>query len=506
MKKAIGPVFRGFDFDRSSTVPLYRQLYGKLREALISGTLPPGSRLPSTRSLAEDLTLSRNTVAAAFERLIDDGFIDSRVGDGSYVSHALLEERDLERPGPVATPVQSAVGEGGRALSRRGEGILRSVLGRDPLRPRAFSVGVPALDAFPLKIWQRLVSRHARRMTAEDLGHGSPQGDPRLRRLIALHLTTARGVRCTADEILILPSAQLGLDLVGRLLVDPGDRVWIEEPGYLGARGALQAAGAHLIPVPIDEEGLQVDLGRRMASEARLAYVTPSHQFPLGGSMSLQRRLQLLAWADGAGAWIIEDDYDSEYRYAGASAQALQGLDRTGRVLYLGTFSKVLFPAIRVAYLVVPENLVEAFVTARFLMDGHVYPAIQVALADFIEAGHLVGHLRRMRALYRERRDTLLAESERRFSGLLRFAETETGMHMAARLLDGEDQALATAAAARGLDLTPLSRYFLGSEVEQGLIFGYAHVEPQEIVRACGLLQEIGSSWSPRRPSPPYAS
>lgn len=504
MKRAVGPVFRARALDDASAVPLYRQLHDLLCEALLTGTIPPGSRLPSTRALAEDLGVSRNTVAAAFDRLVDEGLIESRVGAGSFASAAWDERRDETVPGDTGRSgdeaPMSSKREGARApglatrsagLSRRGRVIVRGVQGRDPSTPRAFSVGVPALDAFPLETWRRIVSRRARQLQAPDLGHGDPQGDPRLRALIARHLNTARGVRCAAEQVIILPSAQFGLDLASRVLLDPGDAVWIEEPGYLGARGAFRVAGARLVPVPVDASGLDVAMGRARCPEARLAYVTPSHQFPLGGSMSLRRRLQLLAWAEAAGAWIIEDDYDSEYRYSGPANQALQGLDRAGRVLYLGTFTKVLFPALRLAYAVLPKDVVQSFVAARFLVDGHVQSAVQAALADFIEAGHLVGHLRRMRALYRNRRDVLLGEADRRFGDLLAFVDVEAGMHVTARLTRGTDRAWVTAAAEQGIDLAPLSRYYLGPNPEQGVAFGYAHMPPDEIVRALRRLETV---------------
>ncbi len=492
MKRAEGSIFQAFALDPASGPPLYRQLYLQLRDAMLVGAIPAGSRLPSTRAMAEDLGLSRNTVGAAFERLVDAGFVESRVGDGSYVSAALAEgwggeDKATLDPGENApSPPKES-----RRLSRRGRDIAGSRLGLDPLGPRPFSVGVPALDAFPLATWQRLASREARQLGAVALQHGEPAGQRRLRELIASYLATSRGVRASAEQVLILTSAQMGLDLSARLLTDPGDAVWIEEPGYLGARGALTAAGAQLVPVPVDGEGLIVEAGVALSPAARLSYVSPSHQFPMGEPMSLRRRLRLLAWAAEAGAWILEDDYDCEYAYHGKSDQALQGLDRSGRVLYIGTFSKVLFPALRVAYIVVPEDLVEAFRSARFLADGHVAPATQEILTEFIEAGHFTGHLRRMRSLYRRRRDVLLEELGRRFGDLFRISSADTGMHVTARLAEGDDHQLAAQAAALQLELTPLSRYYLGPKVEQGFALGYAHVPEEEIVRACGLLQKI---------------
>ncbi|MEM9556195.1 MAG: PLP-dependent aminotransferase family protein [Acidobacteriota bacterium] len=510
MRHAAGPVFQGFELDPAASMPLHRQLHGLLRDALLSGALPAGSRLPSTRALAADLGLSRNTVTTAFDHLHDEGLIESRIGDGTYASRLLgaaAGPHRATRPKPEVTPddpPDDRDDPSARSVSRRGRTIARSVLGRDPQRPLPFALGVPALDAFPLRTWRRILTRRARSMTATDLAHGPPAGDERLRGLIARHLATARGVRCSAEQVLILPSAQLGLDLAGRVLLDPGDAVWIENPGYLGARGAFRAAGARLVPVPVDDDGLRVDDAWRLDASARLAYVTPSHQFPLGASMSLERRLQLLAWAEEDQAWIVEDDYDSEYRYDGKPAQALQGLDRADRVLYLGTFSKVVFPALRLAYLVVPERLIELFRAARFLLDGHVAPSTQAAVADFMEGGHMVAHLRRMRTLYRTRRDVLLDEVARRFGGLFRFSGAQAGLHVTARLAHGDDRVLAARAPAHSLDLAPLSRYLLDKADDrglrgrpmrvQGIAFGYGHVPPEEILAACDRLETLLAS------------
>ncbi|MEM8961612.1 MAG: PLP-dependent aminotransferase family protein [Acidobacteriota bacterium] len=490
MKAAMGPVFRARMLDDSSSVPRYRRLYELLRRALLDGTIPPGSRLPSTRTLADDLGVSRNTVTAAFDMLVEHELIESRVGAGSYASPNLAWTRTTAAQSDGSRATERPTPK--REISQRAAQLITDAQARDPDHPSAFSVGLPALDAFPLTTWRRIVARRARQSTVQGLRHGDPQGDPRLRTLIARHLITARGVHCEASQVVILPSAQMGLDLASRVLLDPGDTVWIEDPGYLGARGALRTAGAHLVPVPVDHEGLQIDEGESRAPNARLAYVTPSHQFPSGVSMSLRRRLKLLAWAENTDAWILEDDYDSEYRYTGTADQALQGLDRAARVLYLGTFSKVLFPALRLAYLVLPDDLVEPFVAARFLTDGHVVPASQEALADFIEAGHLVSHIRRMRKLYHRRRDVLLEEGQRRFHDRLTFVSgAEAGMHITARLHDGDDQELARAAATHGIDLAPLSRYFLGSQPTHGVTFGYAHLTPETIVEACAIVEKV---------------
>ncbi|MFL5581564.1 MAG: PLP-dependent aminotransferase family protein, partial [Gemmatimonadaceae bacterium] len=299
-------------------------------------------------------------------------------------------------------------------------------------------------------------------------------------------------VRCEWRQVVVLTSTQQAMDLVARLALDPGDAAWIEDPGYLGARAALRAAGAHAVPVPVDGEGLDVSAGEALAPRARLAYVTPSHQYPLGATLSLARRLQLLNWAGRAGAWILEDDYDSEFRFAGRPLAAVQGLDTEGRVLYAGTFNKVMFPSLRLAYLVVPPALVDAFVAARALSDGCPPALTQAALADFIEQGHFAAHVRRMRAIYQERRDALRESAERHLAGRLTVEATDTGMHAVGWLApDANDVAVSNRAATLDLDVPPLSKYYLGPTRRPGLLLSYAVAAPGAIRRGVRRLAEI---------------
>jgi GntR family transcriptional regulator / MocR family aminotransferase len=478
------------ELDRASGVPLYRQLYDGLREAILSGRLRPGARLPSTRVLASDLATSRNTVLAAFGQLLAEGYLEGRVGAGTTVAGTLPETLLRARPEPTGP------GRPGRRprLSRRGALLVgtRAALSRGAATAHPFRPGLPGLDAFPFDLWTRLLARRWRRVPRQLLDYGEPAGYAPLREAIAAYLGEARAVNCEASQVIVVTGAQQAVDLAARVLLDPGDTAWVEDPGYQGARGALIAAGIRLAPVSLDGEGLDVRRGARVAPEARLVYVTPSHQYPLGVTMTLHRRLALLEWASASGAWILEDDYDSEYRYAGRPLAALQGLDAAGRVIYAGTFSKVLFPALRLGYLVVPPELVDAFVAARALTDRHSPSVTQAALADFIDGGHFARHVRRTRALYAERQDTLVRAARRTMGGLLEVTPAEAGMHLMGWLPAGaDDRTAARAALARDVDTPPLSSFRVRparSGERGGLVLGYAAYTPREIDDACGRL------------------
>src|SRR5215475_3280891 len=342
--------------DPSSSVPLYRQIYDTLRQAILSGRLVTGARLPSTRELAVELGVSRITVMNAFEQLLAEGYLESRTGSGTHVCRDLPEDLLNARTAVRARTAQIARRK--LTLSKTGETISEIAVRVSPNQtaPRPFMPDIPALDAFPHEVWGRLVARHWSYPQPGLLSYGEAAGHRPLREAIAAHLGIARAVHCEPEQVIIVAGAQQALDLTARMLLNASDLAWIEEYNYLAARAALLGAGARLIPVPVDGEGLKVGAGVALAPQARLVYLTPSHQYLLGVVMSLARRLALLDWAEQAGAWIIEDDYDSEYRYSGRPLSALQGLDRHGRVIYLGTFSKVLFPALRLGYAVAPPD------------------------------------------------------------------------------------------------------------------------------------------------------
>jgi len=477
IKKMAAAHLAALSLDPTMEAPLYRQLYFGVRDAILSGRLSPGQRLPATRVLARDLDVSRNTVVTAFDQLFAEGYIEGRTGAGTFVSATLPEE--LLHARAVGLPQISAGRR--RGPSKRGA-YLASVGGRAPSRPRAFSPGLPELAAFPFDDWGRLLARRWRRPPREFLVGNDPAGYRPLREAISAHLGVARAVRCDADQIIVVSGSQQALDLTARVLIDPGDEVWMEEPGYPGMRGALLSSGAALVAVPVDGEGLSVASGRRRGPAARLACVSPSHQYPLGITMSLSRRLELLEWARTADAFILEDDYDSEYRYAGRPLSALQGLDEDGRVIYVGSLSKVMFPSLRMGFMVVPRDLIDAFRAVRMLVDTHPSSVAQAALADFIGEGHLGAHIRRMRALYAERQAVLVQAIDTALAAWLRVTPEDAGMHLLADLpAEADDVALSARARAASIEVPPLSAYYQEPSERRGFLFGYAGVAPREI-------------------------
>src|ERR1041384_1886374 len=437
--------------DAESETPLYRQLYDCLRKAILTGQLAPGARLQSSREIAKELEVSRNTVVNAFEQLLAEGYLEGQVGSGTYVSRALPEELLHVK---TLTRSYTRAGGKGPGLSERGKvfAAFAANVPRSPERVRAFQSGVPALDSFPFEAWSKLAARHWRRPANSLLGYGEPQGHAPLRRAIASYLGVARAVRCTPEQVIVVDGAQMAFDLIARVLLDPGDTAWVEEPGYLGARAALVASGARLVYVPVDEEGLDVAAGARLAANARLIYVTPSHQFPLGMTTILPRLPALLEWGSRAGAWVMEDDFDSEYRYEGRPIASLQGLDNDGRVVYIGTFSKFLFPSLRLGYIVAPPALVDAFLAARAMVGRHSPSVEQAILTDFIEEGHFGRHIRRMRMLYAERQTLLIEALEKECGDLLEVEPSAAGIQPLAWLPEGlDDREAAREAAARGV-------------------------------------------------------
>ncbi|HEU5051162.1 MAG TPA: PLP-dependent aminotransferase family protein, partial [Gemmatimonadales bacterium] len=350
--------------DPARPEPIHRQLYRGIREAILAGGLPAGVRIPSTRRLAEQLGISRSTVLVAFDQLVAEGYLVGAVGSGSYVARDIPQHlRRSPVPGngderPKSPRVAARVARVARAGGRAVPAVPY---------PNAFWSGVPPIDVFPMAAWNRIVARRLRSLEPADLHHGPAAGYRPLREAIAAYLVAARGMRCSADQVIVLASAQEALELAARVLLDPGDAAWMEEPGWSGARGAFVSADIRIVPVPVDADGLDVAAGLAAAPDARAVYLSPSHQYPLGATLGLERRMALLDWAARSGAWLIEDDYDSEFRYSGRPLTALHGLDSRGSVIYVGTFNKTMFPALRVGYLVVPEALVESFLTLRRL-------------------------------------------------------------------------------------------------------------------------------------------
>ncbi|MEO8132895.1 MAG: PLP-dependent aminotransferase family protein [Betaproteobacteria bacterium] len=491
VKRAGGALLLSVEIDHDSRRPISTQLYVILRDKILAGDFSPGDRLPASRTLARDLTLSRTTIIEAFDRLTAEGLIESRVGAGTYVSEALKADR----------PMPSAAAKGAAAVAPKEPRLSRSMTQavqrfserqRLPASARAFTTALPAFDAFPMAQWARLSAKHWRAGRNDVMGYGDPYGHPHLRRAIAAHLRANRGIGCDAEQIFIVGGAQQAFHLIGSILLNPGDKVWFENPGAIGARNSLIASGADLVPVPVDAEGLRVDAGLKLAPRFRLAFVTPSHHQPLGSVMSLERRFALLHAAEQAGAWIIEDDYDGEFFFGGRPLPTLKSVDATGLVIYVGTFSKSLFPALRLGFILAPPGLVDIFrtVMSKFLQGVPTFS--QAVVAEFIDEGHFASHIRRMRRIYAERHDALCEAAKKKLAGLLDIVPTESGLHTIGHLPRGLREADASRAAdARRITASPIARFSIAPVEVNGLVLGFGGVSPAQIKAGVGVLAEV---------------
>jgi GntR family transcriptional regulator / MocR family aminotransferase len=468
--------------DSRNSIPKYRQIYEWFRRAILEGQLRPGQRVPSSRSLAAELKISRIPVSGAYEQLHAEGYFETFVGAGTCVASSIPDDALRAATGEPRKPSRSTPRiKAPRKIARR------VALMREQPEPwlnymGAFRVSLPALDRFPAGVWSKLLNRHSRKQTRQLMAYGGAMGYMPFREAIAEYLGAVRGVRCEPSQILVTTGSQQGLQLSACVLLDPNDRVWIEEPGYSGARQALISAGAQLVRVPVDHEGLNVAEGIRRGRKARAAYITPSHQYPTGVTMSATRRMLLLNWAVRYGAWIIEDDYDSEYRFGERPIASLQGADTDGRVIYVGTFSKVMFPAVRLGYVVVPKDLVAAFSAARSAADNFSSTLYQAVMTDFIREGHFARHIRRMRMLYMERRTALVAAIRKEMGDKLEVIGAEAGMHLVALLPRGvSDVEVSRKAAQMGVSAMPLSSCYLKPPARGGLILGYGGTDARQI-------------------------
>ena len=470
------------DLDRASDTPIFRQIYLGLRQAILSGRLATGSRLPPSRALAAELAVARTTVVLAYEHLEAEGYVIGRRSAGTFVA-----ELRLPAAGPAARPARSSP----PLRDRRAH--WETQFGQLGAGPVPFRLGEPALDAFPLRLWMRLFARCARRSGRDLLGYGDPAGFQPLRQAIADYVRVSRGVAATSEQVILVRGAQQAMDLAARVLLRPGDEVWVEDPGYLATRRLVEISGARPIPVPVDAEGLVIEAGIRAARAARMVCVAPSHHFPLGHSLSLARRIELLDWARSAGGWIIEDDFDSEFRHAGFPLPSLQGLDTAARVVYVGTFSKTVFPALRLAYLIPPVELVGPILEMKGAVD-HLAPTLeQATLAEFITEGHFTRHVRRMRILYGERQEALLDAVKRELAGALRMQAADTGMH-AIGWLQGKglnDVGVSSAARELGIEVSPLSRHCLRARFPPAILLGFAALPPRDLRAGVHRLREV---------------
>ncbi len=484
----------GLALDPSGTLPLHRQIGEQIRRAILEGRLKPGTRLPSSRLLAQDLDCARGTVVLALDQLVAEGYVVGRPGAAMSVAADLPDEM-LNAPRSAApSQTRQAVRP---AVARRARALLSaSPPPASETLPLAFPTSQPDREAFPFALWAKLLEREWRRPTPEAAAAAHPFGHAGLREAVAAYLGTARGFACSAREIVITTGIRHGLALFAEVALDAGDAAWIEEPGFVGVRDALAAADVKAVPVRIDEGGFPPEVAQAQAPKARLAVIAPAHHFPLGTVMGLQRRLELLSWAERKKGWIAEDDFDGEYRYSGRPLAPLRALDRSGRVAYFSSFSKLMFPALRLSFLVLPSSLVEA--TER-LMDRLSVRAplmAQGALARFIAEGHLAAHLRRTRQLYATRRAALLAAAERHLGGLLTIEPDPGGMHLIATPVGRfartfDDVAVTKAAAAAGLVVQPLSVCYASRPKRHGLILGYAGTPEPEIERGVRMLRRV---------------
>jgi GntR family transcriptional regulator / MocR family aminotransferase len=483
VSSAITPIIA---IDRKASRPLHRQIYDGYRAGIVNGALQPGQRVPSTRGLALELGISRIPVLTAYAQLVAEGYLQSRTGTGTAVS--------------VLLPHQGRSSERRSAPAVR-RNLVTAVMPPLPLDPvenppwsrgwGPFGVGQVAFDQFPFQVWSRLVTRHCRNTTTKSLDYGNPMGLEELREAIAVYLRTVRGVRCEAEQIMIVSGSQQALHVAVRALLKPESRIWMEEPGYRFARRVFAVNGCRIVPVPVDHEGLNVAAGLKRCQDAHAAFVTPSHQYPLGFTMSASRRLQLLDWAEHSRAWIFEDDYDSDYRYENMPILSLQGLDRNARVVYIGTFSKVLFPSLRLGYLVIPEDLIGRFQAVRFAAELAPATFFQLVLTDFIREGHFSRHIRRMRMIYHERRTALVSSIGDDLGFGFEITGAQAGMHLCI-IRDGlPDREIAQRASSSKIWVVPLSPFYTGNASRQGFVLGFGSTAASEMSRALQKFQSV---------------
>ena len=487
VKSVTGALLGTLAIKREANIPLYRQIEDNLRQMILSGALLPKQKLPSTRELATELTVSRITVKSVYEQLIAEGYVEAKVGAGTFVSEGLDSERPfIHKHNTIeeifcSEPLSMAAKRISLSRANTRQGSIM------PFRP-----GVPALDKFPLKKWKRCVTQAMKEQNYSHFSYGEPTGAIDLRKSIASHLADSRGMQVIPEQILITSGAQQAFVLISYVLINAKDTVWYENPGHIAGREVMNIVGAKVEPVPIDREGLDLEYAKKHYDAPKLIFTTPSHQQPLGVTMSLARRLALIKHAAEIDAWIIEDDYDSEFRYRGRPLPALSALDNTGRVLYVGTFSKSMFSAIRIGYLVIPELLVEPFAKARNILGQSSSPVTEIALAQFLSNGSFSEHIRKMRRIYRERKDGLLNALEEYCGDTLSPRQTDAGMHVIADLKIGiEDWTAHNCLLKAGIDSLPLSIYYQKQLNRNALVLGFANCSQKVITNLTFEMGEV---------------
>lgn len=479
--------------EKNTETPFYRQIYEAICRAILKGELVAKARLPSTRDLAKQLGVSRITVVNAYEQLFAEGYLEGKRGSGTFVAATLPD--DLLQTAKAKITKTISKQKIALNLSPFGENLLAKELEssrqQTSVKYLPFQNGLTAIAQFPFEIWSRIAAKFQKNPPMSLLIYGDSQGYFPLREAIANHLKSARGVNCTAEQIVITSGAQQALDLTARIFLSEKDSVLVENPCYIEARNSFAAAEAKVESVEVDQEGLNIAKIQKN-SKAKLVYVTPSHQYPLGVTMSLSRRLALLDWAKQNNAWIIEDDYNSEFRYAGRPLASLQGLDKTGQVIYIGTFSKTIFPSLRIGCVVVPDELVEVFTAARALNDVHSSTIDQAILAEFISEGHFARHVRRMRQLYEIRQKILVEECQKHLAGLLEVEKADAGMHLVGWLPEGvNDKLIAQKAREKGLIVSPISVCSTPKLKRGGLILGYTAFDERRIKEGVKILKRV---------------
>jgi GntR family transcriptional regulator / MocR family aminotransferase len=494
-RTALDLAFEGPDIGAT----LHQWLYAQIRAAILDGRLKRGARLPPTRDLAKHYGLSRGTAVSAFDLLKSEGYLEGRMGAGTYVNMRLPEDFSTTgRSGTVARtpsrkdPIFSRFGNRLGPVPRMPGSAPR------PFRPE------PAIEEFPLQLWAQIAGRCLRRATRSLLSDSDSRGYRPLREAIADYLGAARGARCSADQVIVVSGIQHGLDLAARLVLDAGDPVCLEDPCHPMIPAMFTGLGAHLVPTPVDEHGLDAALAERQCRRPKLVYVTPAHQFPLGAAMPIGRRLALLEWAGRSGAWIFEDDYDSEYRFAGRPIPAIQGVDQTDSVILSGSFSKVLLPVLRLGYLVVPAHLVDKFAAARFYTDRHSSTLDQAVMCEFLTGGHFGRHIRRMRELYASRLATLREAVHSTLAGLMEVPDVEAGIYVMARLARGlTADAVAADLAAVDVETIPIRQFVLATARPEALLLGFAPYDARQIRdgvdRMASVIERRAQKARPRR-------
>lgn len=487
------PLYRDMDLaiylNRTSAIPLYQQLTAKIRNAVLEGRLKPKQKLPSSRSLAKSLTISRSTVTLCYEQLESEGYLITKMGSGTYVCHQIPDQ--WLKSQPIEPVTNKAIANPLSNFAQNLNAINRLSIAEPDLEI-SFRYGNPAHKYFPIHEWRKLMTRHCQN-SPELLNYfADAAGYFPLRQEIANYLGRSRAVHCTPEQVIITNGSQQALDLIARLLLDPGNWIAVEEPGYLGARCCFQGQFAQIQPIKVNSVGLDVEELNNCQQDFKLVYVTPSHQFPTGVTMSLSQRIALLQWAEKTNTFIIEDDYDSEYRYRSQPIPALQGMDRAGSVIYIGTFSKILFPSLRIGYLVVPVNLIPIFSKAKWLCDRFCPILEQYALTDWIRLGHFERHIRRMRQLYNLRRQALITAFDQYFGDRVTILGENAGIHLMAKINTAlPDQAITEIAAAAGIGLISARGYYLQPQHQGEFVFGYGQLEIAEINRGIFKLSQI---------------